>query len=475
MTLAIIIIYLVALLFTSWYATKLQKENSTKSFLFADQSLNVGLVGIFVAGLAIGGTSTTGVAQYAYDAGLSGAWYDIAWAIGALIMAFFFAGRYRKAGFKTINGMWNQLFGKGFQTLGLIIQLVTQLTIIALQVIAMATILHAVIPTISYELGLIIGVALLCFIAIVGGMWSTALTNVINICLIYIGLIVGAIVAIKAYGGFSGITATLPAGKSGDGSHWWNFWTGMGTAAIGAWVVTMALQAAPSQGTIQVALSAKDEKTAKKGFILAAALMIPAGLFSAVFGIIAAGSFPDINSKLAMSTVIATLPPFVAGLLLAGVMAACVSTASGLLVSLSNMTVNDLILRFFVKDMPDKKQVMWSRIIIAIYSVVAYIIATQVSSILGAIMGVLALWAPYTILLTGIFYAPKTLKKSSGWVVFGLGIISYILCLIDKAKFALAGQPIYTVFLVSLVAYILCALIDKKVCFEGEYVYKEVK
>ena len=301
MALAIIIIYMLALFFTSWYSTRLQKKGSSKAFLFADQKLGTLLVGVTIAGLAIGGTSTTGVAQNAYSSGLSAAWYDVAWAMGALLMAFCFAGKLRKAGFKTINGMWNHLFGKSFQTLGLVIQLVTQVTIVALQVIAGGTILNAVIPSVSYELGLIISICILCFIAVVGGMWSTALTNVINVVLIYAGLIIGCIVAVTQYGGFETITAALPAGKSGDGSHWWDLVTGMGPAAICAWCLTMLLQASPSASTIQVAISAKSEKSAKNGFVLGAILMIPAGFISAIFGIIAAGFFPELEGNAAMS------------------------------------------------------------------------------------------------------------------------------------------------------------------------------
>lgn len=474
MALAIIIIYLVALMFTSWYSTKLQQKGSAKGFLFADQKLGTLLVGVSVAGLAIGGTSTTGVAQNAFTAGISAAWYDVAWAMGAFLMAFCFAGKLRNAGFRTINGMWNQLFGKGFQTLGLVIQLVTQITIVALQVIAGGTILHALIPAISYELGLVISICILCFIAVVGGMWSTALTNVINIVLVYVGLIIGCIVAVKQYGGFGDISAALPVGVSGDGSHWWKLVAGMGPAAVLAWCLTMLLQAAPSAGTIQVAISAKSDKTARNGFVLGAILMIPAGFISAIFGMIAAGSFPELeNSAMAMATVTASLNPAICGLLLAGVMAACISTASGLLVSLSTMTTNDLIMRFFKPDLEDKKQVVTSRVLIVVFSLIAYIIATQVSGILGTIMSVLALWAPYTILMFGVFFFSKTLKKSSGWLVFGSGIVAFVLSKFIAPSLAIAGQPIYTVFIVSLVVYILCAIFDKRLCFEGEYKYIE--
>lgn len=476
MTLAIIIIYLCLLLFTSWYSTKLQKEKSAESFLFADKSLTTILVGVTVAGLAVGGASTTGVAQNAFTAGISAGWYDTAWAAGALMMGLLFAAKLRESGLKTINGMWNQVFGTGFQTLSLIIQLVTQLTIVALQMVAGGTILSALIPAISFKFGILLSAIVFIIIAYVGGMWSAALSNIVNVVMIYIGLILGLIVAVKHFGGFEAINAALPAGVSGDGSHWYNLITGMGTAAIAAWFLTMLLQATPSSGTIQVALSAKDGKTARNGFILAAILMVPAGFISAIFGIIAAAFYPELeNSAMAMATVCAAINPFIAGILLAGLWAADVSTATGLMVALSNMATNDLIIKFFKPDMKGETQLKVSKILILVCAIISYIAANTVTSVLGALMSVLTLWAPYTILMFGIFWFPKTLKKSSGWLVFGIGIIIFVLSKFFIPSLAILGQPIYTTTLVCLVVYILVALFDKRVAFEGKFVYDEAK
>lgn len=476
MALAIVIVYLCLLLFTSWYSTKLQQRGDSKGFLFADQKLSTILVGVMVCGLAVGGASTTGVAQNAFSSGISAGWYDTAWAAGAIMMGLLFAGKMRNAGFKTINEMWHQLFGTGFQSLSLVIQLVTQVTIVALQMVAGGTILHALIPSISYQMGLLLSCGIFLIIAVVGGMWSAALSNVVNVIMIYLGLIVGCIVAVNHFGGFETINAALPAGKSGDGSHWYNLITGMGMPAIVAWFMTMLLQATPSSGTIQVALSAKDSGTAKKGFLLAAALMIPAGFISAIFGIIAAAN-PQLgvtaeNSAMAMAAVCAQINPVVSGILLAGLWAADVSTATGLLVAVANMSTNDFIVKFIKPDLDEKKRVIWSRVLIIAFGIIAYLGATMVKGVLGSLMSVLVLWAPYTILIFGIFYFPKTLKKSSGWAVFGIGVLTFIISKFVIPQISILGQPIYTVTLISLVVYVVCAVVDKRVCFEGEYVYK---
>ena len=474
MALAVIIVYLCALLFTSWYSTKKQKEASVESFLYADKSLSTLLVGVTVAGLAVGGSSTTGVAQNAFKAGMSAGWYDTAWAAGALLMAFAFAGKLRESGLKTINGMWNQVFGTGFQNLSLVVQLATQLTIVALQMVAGGTILSALIPAISFKMGILLSAIVFIIIAYVGGMWSAALSNVVNVVVIYVGLILGLIVAISHFGGLETINANLPAGVSGDGSHWYDLISGMGTAAITAWFLTMLLQASPNSGLIQIALSSKDAKTARNGFILAAILMIPAGFISAMYGIIAAAFFPDLqNSAMAMATVTAQINPLIAGLLLAGLWAADVSTATGLMVSLGTMITNDLIVKFIKPDMDNSTQLKTSKIMILVCAIAAFIAANTVRSVLGTLMTVLTLWAPYTILMLGIFYFPQTIKKSSGWLVFASGIVVFLLSQFFMPSLAIMGQPIYTTTLVCLIVYAIVAVCDKNRAFEGDFVYNE--
>lgn len=73
--LIIIIVYMLLLLFCSWWVTK--KKNSGESasnFLLAGQQLPWLLVSVTVAGLAVGGASTVGVAQNAYTRGISAGW-----------------------------------------------------------------------------------------------------------------------------------------------------------------------------------------------------------------------------------------------------------------------------------------------------------------------------------------------------------------------------------------------------------------
>jgi SSS family solute:Na+ symporter len=463
--LAIVIIYMFALLFVSWYSTRLQKKGGSNSFLFADQKLNWVLIGVMIAGLAVGGSSTVGIAQKSYTGGMSAGWYDVAWACGALFSGIFLAQKIRKSTFKTVNEMWGRVFGEGFRTLSVIIQFCILLVIVALQIVAGGAILTALLPQyFTMPIGLIVSAAMFLIVAVVGGLWAASLSNIVNMIVIYVGIILGVVAAIKGFGGMAAINATLPAGISGDGSHWYNLITGMGPAVVIAWFVTMLLQGVPNAGIMQSVVAAKDPKEARKGVIFAAILMAPAGFLSALFGIMAASQFPGLeNSALALPSVVtAAIPPVIAGLLLAGLWAADVSTATGLMVTLSTMGTKDIIVKYFAKNMDDKKQLVLSRVLIVFCALMAYILATQVTSVLGSLMAALTMFAPYAILMTGMFLFPKTVRKSSAWVTFLVGAVFFVLAQFAVKSLAILGQPIYTVFLVSLVAYILCAVFDKR-------------
>ena len=463
--LVIVIIYMFSLLFVSWWSTRLQKKGGSNSFLFADQQLNWVLIGVMIAGLAVGGSSTVGIAQRAYASGLSAGWYDVAWAVGALFTGIFLAQKIRKSTFKTINEMWGRVFGEGFRTVSVVIQFVILLVIVALQIVAGGAILTALLPQyFTMQIALIVSAAMFLLIAIVGGLWAASLSNIINMIVIYVGIILGVVAAIKGFGGLAAINATLPAGISGDGSHWYSLVKGMGMAVILAWFITMLLQGIPNAGIMQSVVAAKSPKEARKGVIFAAILMAPAGFISAMFGIMAASQFPDLaNSALALPSVVtAAVSPVIAGLLLSGLWAADVSTATGLMVTLGTMGTKDIIVKYFKKDMSDAGQLKTSRWMILFCAVAAYILATQVSSVLGTLMVALTMFAPYAILMTAMFLMPKTVKKSSAWVTFLVGLGFFVLSQFFVKSLAIGGQSIYTVFIASLVAFILCAIFDKR-------------
>lgn len=471
--LLIVILYMVVLMAVSWYSAYRQRGQSGDGFLFADKQLPWPLVGVMIAGIAIGGSSTVGIAQNSYTMGLSAGWYDVAWAAGALVMGLFFAEKMRASEQKTVNQMLGAVFGDTFQTISAFLQIIINIVIIALQIIAGGAILTALLPDFfTMKLGIIVSAIVFGLISTVGGMLAASLTNVVNLIVIYVGIIVGVVAAITTFGDFETINLSLPTGMSGDGSHWYSLVKGMGMTAISAWFITMILQGIPNGGVLQSVISAKDPKHAKKGAIFGAILMVPAGFLSAIFGIIAAGQFPGLaSSAMALPSIVMMLPGWIAGILLAGLWAADVSTATGLMMGAGSMFCEDILYKRFIKNADRKKQIMISRIVVFVIVIISYILATQISSILGSLMKALSLFAPYAILMTSIYIFPKTAKRYTGWITLIAGIVCFVIVQFIMPELRIAGQAIYSVFLVSLIAFVVSQL--DKVPAPVENLYKK--
>ena len=461
--LIIVVVYMLLLLFVAWASTTFQRNKSAESFLLADKKLSWPLVGVMIAGIAVGGSSTVGIAQNAYTTGISAGWYDVAWAAGAIIVGFALASHMRQCEYDTINKMLGCVFGQSFSLVSTCIQVIINTVIIALQIIAGGTILTALMPDVfSLELGIIVSAVMFGLISFVGGLMAASLSNVVNIAVIYIGLTVGVVATVFHFGGFETINMALPAGMSGDGSHWYSLVSGMGLAAIVAWFVTMIIDAVPNGGVIQNIIAARSPEDARKGTIFAGILMIPAGFMSAIFGIVAAAYFPGLESSaMALPSVVMELPSWVAGILLAGLWAADVSTATGLMMGVSTMVSEDVIFKYFYKGVNRRSRLRISRGVCLAVIIISYVAATQVSNILNALMSALTLFAPYAILMTAMFLFPKTVKCSSGWITLVFGMVTYVVVQLIVPEWRILGQAIYTVTLMSLIGFALSQL-DKR-------------
>ncbi len=96
--LLVVVFYLAALFVVTWWARRLNARGGGGSvgYLLAGRGLPTVVVASLLAGLAVGGASTIGVAERAYGVGLSAGWYNAAWAAGAVVMGLFAARRYRR-------------------------------------------------------------------------------------------------------------------------------------------------------------------------------------------------------------------------------------------------------------------------------------------------------------------------------------------------------------------------------------------
>ena len=177
----------------------------------------------------------------------------------------------------------------------------------------------------------------------------------------------------------------------------------------------MITMACSTQAAVQIALSARDERSARNGFLLGALLIFPAGFLCSLFGIMAASQFPNLpNPTLALPTIAAHISPLIGGLFLAGLWAADVSTAVGLLMGSSTLLVQDVLNHLPLRSERADSGLLMSRFAVLFVSACSFVLSLTVVGILKTLTSGLAITTSFTLLILANLYAPRLCKRSAG-------------------------------------------------------------
>jgi len=364
----------------------------------------------------------------------------------------------------TLPELFERHYSVPGRVIGVIGQLVLQIVITSLQYIAGGAILSSLLPNVfTFETGMFVTAVVFVGITLIGGFWAAGLTNIINVILIYIGVLLGAVIAVRKIGGFGEIAAQLPSGHPGFSLG------GIGGLVILGWFLVMGTMAFSVQSVAQISFAAKDSSSARKGFILGGLIIFPVGFISAVIGIAATILHPGIASTAeALPRTVLSLSPVVAGLVLAGLWAADVSTASALLVGSATLVVGDLIKRFFAPDLKEKGERIISRVSVLVLSIFTYILAVSVSEeILNTLLIGLCLTTAYTLVTLMTLFWPKVCRRGHAtWTLLtSMSVLALWLIFPQIPSFFREihlPHPIYVCWIVSLLTFLTVAIIDKR-------------
>ncbi len=302
-----------------------------------------------------------------------------------VLVALFFARSFYRLDLLTIGDFYRKRFGKTTEVFTSIVIAMSYLGWAAAQLTALGLVISVLgqttgMPSMTINQGIAIGVFIVAFYTVLGGMWSVALTDMIQTFVIIVGLIVVAVMMARAAGGVevvmqsaheSGRLRIFPVGGTRD---WMAFIAGFLTAALGS---------IPQQDVFQRVTSAKDEQTAVRGTLLG-------GLFYCVFAFVpmfiaysAVVIDPEYLTQFAsedtrevqraLPNAIMAFTPFWAQVLFLGaLLSAILLTASGTLLAPASLIVENVV-RPFAPTMTDIAMLRWLRgVLLIIAGVAAY-------------------------------------------------------------------------------------------------------
>ncbi len=463
------------------------KSKGSDSFVGAQ----MGLLAIVCAstGEWLGGTATTGVSEYGFNFGLSGAWYTIANAVGTMFLGLCFAKLYRSVDSVTVPGIIQQFFGKKARTVSSALLIFVMLAVGLSQMVAAGK-LGVAIMGLDFNVTCIIFAVIFIVYTLAGGMNAVAATNTLHLFVMYGGAILGVFMVISKIGGGEGFAAgwegflagieAVEADALANGASNTNYF-GMftiGGSKVSSWLIASLLGACTAQAGIQPVLAAKDVPTAKKACIITAFVVAPFGFATALLGMGAKvlsfnGQLLDlagnnvVDGKQALFTLMMNLPGWAGGLILASLLAAILSTVSPIILSAGTMFTKDIYQGVLKKDASDKEVLFMGRLTTAISGVICCVAAmalVNASAVLDLVYAAYSLrGALFVVVLFGI-YTKFASSRAAIWSMWCTGIVAvgWVAIKLVRGSYLIPGfSETYAAVIVAVVATIVFSMIFK--------------
>jgi len=369
-------IYLAFLIVVSVY--KSRRVKTQDDFMVAGRNVSaVFLVGTLVC-TWIGSGSLFGGAGRAYRNGFSALWMSAGAWVGIAIV-YFLAHRVRRIAQYTVPDILETRYTPAARLLGTLAIVIAYLTIASYQFIGGGRLLN-ILTGVDPMVGSAITCGLVIVYTVLAGMLSIVALDVFNGLLITAGVLLAAPLVLKAAGGWSVLTQTLPA------EHFTVFGSLGVLPALGLFFPTFFLLLGESS-MYQKFMSAFDERAARRAVIgmIAGVVLIETILnATAVFG---AGIYQGDPALGNGETIILQLArydlPVVAGVvLLAGAVAIIFSTANTFLMIPSTNLTRDVFQRFLRPDASPSTLIWFQRGSIVVLAVISFIVSSFFESIL---------------------------------------------------------------------------------------------
>ena len=432
--LVIILLYMAATVAIGLIASRKKAEEKEKQsnddFLMASKSLGpVVLAGTLFAANT-GGASTTGIATNVFQYGLSAAWYVIAGGIGFVLVSFI-APYFRRAQANTVPEIISKRYGKASHIFTAITSILALFMATGAQIIATASIIN-VVTGFDFRTAAIVSTAVVIIYTMVGGFKSVTAANLMHVLFITVGMTIAMLVMVnsKEVGGFGALFQKAEAMKSVSGANMDMLsMTKIGATTIIGYIAMYFMTFPTGQEIVQTYCSAKDGKSAKLGSILAGLVSAAYAIVPAIIGLLAYVCIDGYalggsqKNALAQAT-ITFAPAVIAGIVLAAIVAATMSSAAGNMIGTATMFTNDIFVPYINKGVKEDKKEIWiSKIAMLIVGGVGLFIALEASNVISVMMGAFALRSagPFAAFICGIFY--KNVTRNAGFISIVAGTV----------------------------------------------------
>ena len=388
-----------------------------EDFLVAGRTLPLWMYFPCLSTVLIGGGATFGSVTLSYQSGISGAWITIMYGLGIMTMGFLLSSSMAKLRIFSISEMLEMRYSVHARYLSAIISTAYTFMLSVVQVIAIGSVLNAFLGW-DLQTAMIIGGCISLSYTLLGGMRSIAFTDLVQFCIMVIGIFVLMVPAtLVNIGTFGEVQAQIPEGFLNP--------VGIGLEKVFMYFLLMFLGIMIGQDVWQRVFTAGTPEIAAKGTKLAGIFSLFWGGAMALFGIGAYILLPSIDPQLALGNLVVKLMPAgLQGIVIAALLSTLMSSCSGQTLATSTLIANDILKEKFFGDVPNKKMVLYIRITTFIIGVLSILAAICIGNVLEALDIAYAL-------LSGCVFIPVVFgffwKKATAKGAFASMLVSFII------------------------------------------------
>ena len=341
---AMLLFYGLVFFLGSYIAARKGKQDNDEDVLLAGRSIPLWIAIFTMSATWVGGGYINGAAEATYNLGL--VWVQAPWgyALSLVVGGLFFAKKMRHYQFRTMLDPLAQRYGEKIAALFFLPALTGELFWTAAILSALGS-TFGVVLGLDFQSAIVLSALVAIAYTALGGLWAVALTDVVQMILLLLGLFITLPYALEYVGGLEtawpiykekfGAAASFLPSQEALGSYYWNWWD---------YALLLIFGGIPWQVYFQRVLSAKDENTARNLSILAGVVCLLAAVPPVLIGVVGAaadwtalGGAPENSLEILPTIMHQMTPPLVATIGLGAVAAAVMSSADSSILSSSSM------------------------------------------------------------------------------------------------------------------------------------------
>lgn len=443
---AILIVYLGIMLAIGIYGRKF--AGNMEDYLAAGKQGTMIMVTASFMASHIGSGFVIGGAEKGAAGGISGVMFGFACTLSYLAFALIVSRRAYRGEHLTIPDYLDKRYEhKSIEISFAVINIFASIGIIGGQIMAGQRLFQAI--GMNGLIGAVVTTLIVIGYASISGLWGVMMTDVIQVSVVIIGLIATGIYILVS-GGWELITSGLPAQA-------FNILPSTSTELIMILVPT-TLYGLISQPSFQRVRASKTEKIAIAAPVVGGLLLIPIAFLPVLIGMYGRVLFPEAAMGVVFFKVLMEVfNPLFAGIVIAAVLAAIMSTADTMLMGVTAHVIHDLYEKHINPDVDQKKLAkigVYTTFGVGILGLITAVSFTNIISLLSF---------TYTILVS-VTLAPVLLgmlwKGGNDQGAIVSMIVGFVTIMLNRFGVFTLSHTIFAV-VPSFIAYILVSIMTK--------------